>query len=113
MSKKLERVAEQWGVLGYGGDAVLRECVDCRTPYPEFSASSHMRCWDCRRKRAVTEERKACERIVEEEAEAMSVATTLYGTQKETCERILRRLRAAAREHISVTGDTPRPAGLG
>lgn len=33
----------------HGGHAQIRECTQCRQPYPDFSVSSNMRCWNCRR----------------------------------------------------------------
>lgn len=33
----------------YGGQAMVHECYKCRTPYVDWSVSSHMSCYSCRR----------------------------------------------------------------
>jgi hypothetical protein len=46
-------VEEATAKYRYGGMADIRECSKCKTPYPDYTVSSSMCCWQCREGSAI------------------------------------------------------------
>lgn len=56
----LEEIEELKEAVGrdyklYGVGAVITKCIECKRPYPDYSISSRITCWECRIKEKMNE----------------------------------------------------------